>query len=309
MAGVRYISGRLLQALITILLLLTFVFLAVRATGDPTATLLPEEATDMDRAAMRQYLHLDEPVWRQYTSYVADVARGKFGTSYKYQQPVTGLILDRLPVTATLTALSALFTLGLGLPLGIISAQRRGKPADSLILFVALLGQSVPVFVTALAGILFFSVKLRWLPVAGVDSPLGYVLPVATLSWFGIATIIRVTRVSMLNVLGMPYIVTARAKGLRSASIIYIHALRNALIPIVTVFGLILATLLTGAVVTETMFGLPGLGRLVVDSIVSRDFPVVQAIIVFISSSYVLINLIIDILYGIVDPRAWIGAR
>jgi peptide/nickel transport system permease protein len=216
---------------------------------------------------------------------------------------VREVIVERLPVTLTLAALASCLTIALGVPLGVIAARRRGEWIDSAILFIALIGQSVPIFVTALAGILLFSVKLRLLPVAGVDNPIGYLMPSITLGWFGLAALIRVTRMSMLNVLSSEYIVTARAKGLRPRAIIYQHALRNALIPIVTFFGLVLANLLTGTIVTETMFGLPGIGRLAVESIVGRDFPVVQGFVIFAALVFVSINLAVDLLYGLIDPR------
>jgi peptide/nickel transport system permease protein len=298
-----YIMKRLALAILTVLLLLTFTFIVSRSTGDPTASLLPTIATDDDRAALRQLLHLDRPMWQQYGEFLGDVVRGNLGQSYKWHEPVTRLILDRLPVTITLAILAGAITLFIGLPLGIISARYRGRFIDRFILLVALLGQSVPIFVTALAGILLFSVKLRWLPAAGVDVPQGYVIPAVTLGWFGLAAMIRVTRVSMLNALASEYIVTARAKGMRSHTIVYEHALRNALIPILTIFSLILATLLTGTVVTETMFALPGLGRTAVEAITGRDFPVVQGVVLVTTCAFVSINLIVDVVYGFIDPR------
>ena len=304
----HYVAGRAWQAIITIFILLTLIFSAIRFTGDPTLSLLPLEASEADRNDLRQSLHLDEPILIQFTAYLMDIASGDFGVSYKYHTPVTELLLDRLPVTLKLALMAGGLTIGLGLPLGILAARRRGAFADQAVLFMALIGQSVPIFVISLACILLFSVKLRILPVAGVDNPLGYVLPVVTLAWFGMAAVIRVTRVSMLNVLGAEYIVTARAKGLSTTTIIYIHALRNALIPIVTIFSLIFATLLTGTVVTETVFGLPGLGRLAVDAIINRDFPVVQGVVIFVTLMYILVNLCVDILYGLIDPRTRTGS-
>jgi ABC-type dipeptide/oligopeptide/nickel transport system permease component len=252
---------------------------------------------------MRRDLHLEDPLWKQFGHYLSDVATGDFGKSYKWRVSVREVIVERLPVTLTLAALASCLTIALGVPLGVIAARRRGEWIDSAILFIALIGQSVPIFVTALAGILLFSVKLRLLPVAGVDNPIGYLMPSITLGWFGLAALIRVTRMSMLNVLSSEYIVTARAKGLRPRAIIYQHALRNALIPIVTFFGLVLANLLTGTIVTETMFGLPGIGRLAVESIVGRDFPVVQGFVIFAALVFVSINLAVDLLYGLIDPR------
>ncbi|MFM9970150.1 MAG: ABC transporter permease [Burkholderiales bacterium] len=306
---IRYISWRAGQSLLTLLVLLTFIFVAVRLTGDPTSSLLPEMATAEDRAELRSALHLDLPIWRQYLAYVADMVRGEFGRSYKWDRPVAEMLLDRLPVTGTLALLGGALTLGIGLPLGVIAARYRGQAADYFARGVALIGQSVPIFVLGLLGILLFSVKLAWLPVAGVDKALGYVLPAMTLGWFGVAAMIRVTRVSMLNALGADYIVTARAKGLSRAHIVYRHALPNALIPIVTIFGLILATLLTGAVVTETLFGLPGVGRLAVEAIVTRDFPIVQGVVVFTTSVYIFINFLVDVMYGFLDPRTRQGNR
>jgi peptide/nickel transport system permease protein len=299
----RYVASRIWQAMLTIFLLLVFTFTAVRMTGDPTDRLLPEDATPADRAEMRRDLHLEDPLWKQFGHYLSDVATGDFGKSYKWRVSVREVIVERLPVTLTLAALASCLTIALGVPLGVIAARRRGEWIDSAILFIALIGQSVPIFVTALAGILLFSVKLRLLPVAGVDNPIGYLMPSITLGWFGLAALIRVTRMSMLNVLSSEYIVTARAKGLRPRAIIYQHALRNALIPIVTFFGLVLANLLTGTIVTETMFGLPGIGRLAVESIVGRDFPVVQGFVIFAALVFVSINLAVDLLYGLIDPR------
>lgn len=303
MPSIAYVARRLLPSALTILLLLTFTFALSRMTGDPTITLLPAIATDQDRAQLRGLLHLDRPLWQQYASYIADSARGNLGTSYRWHAPVAQLIRQRLPVTVTLALLAGALTLGLGLPLGVIAARRRGSALDRAIVGFAVLGQSVPIFVTALAGILIFSVKFRWLPAAGVESPLGYVMPALTLGWFGLSAMIRVTRVSMLNALAADYILTARAKGLRRHVIVYEHALRNALLPVVTIFGLLLATLLTGTVVTETMFALPGLGRLAVDAIIDRDFPVVQGVVLVLTSTFVVINLCVDMLYGVIDPR------
>lgn len=305
----RYSASRLWQAGLTALVLLTFTFAVVRMTGDPTARLLPEDATPADRAEMRADLHLDEPLWRQFALYLGDVFQGQMGRSYKWRMGVSEIMAERMPVTITLALLAGGLTIGLGVPLGIAAARRRGTFLEQVILIFAMLGQSVPIFVTALAGILLFSVKLHWLPVAGIDRPSGYVLPGLTLGWFGIAALIRVTRVSMLNVLGSEYIVTARAKGLRPQAIIYTHALRNALIPIVTIFSLILANLLTGTIVTETMFGLPGLGRLAVESIINRDFPVVQGFVLFTTLVFVGINLLVDLLYGTIDPRTRTAVR
>lgn len=302
-----YLANRFAQSLLTIFVLLALIFAAARATGDPTASLLPLTASAEERESLRRALHLDEPLAMQFTAYLSDLLRGDLGMSYFWQRPVSELILERVPVTVTLALLAGAITLGVGLPLGIVAARHRGKPADHIVLIVALLGQSVPIFVTGLLGILFFSVKLRWLPVAGVESLTGYLLPAVALGWFGIASMIRVTRVSMLNALGAEYITTARAKGLSRTVIVYRHALRNALMPVLTIFSLILATLLTGTVVTETLFALPGLGRLAVEAIVRRDFPVVQAVILLTTIVFILINLCVDILYGIIDPRTRAG--
>jgi peptide/nickel transport system permease protein len=299
----RYSALRLGQAVLTVLLLLVLVFGAVRLTDDPAARLLPETATDQDRADLRAALHLDQPLAAQFVSYLRDLVSGDLGRSYKWNMRVSDLLLDRLPVTLNLAFYAGVLTLGLGLPLGIVAARRRGTVVEQAVLGIALIGQSVPIFVTALLGILLFSVKLGWLPVAGVDRQSGYVLPAVTLGWFGVAAMIRITRVSMLNALQSEYILTARASGLRRTAIVYRHALRNALIPIVTIFGLLLATLLTGAVVTETMFGMPGLGRLAVDAIVSGDFPVLQGVIIFTTIVYIFVNFLVDLLYGIIDPR------
>jgi peptide/nickel transport system permease protein len=305
----RYIVKRVQQAVLTVFLLLILTFVVIRATGDPTLTLLPQTATEADQVELRRYLHLDQPLWLQFASYVRDLASGDFGNSYKWGVPVRDLLAERFPVTMKLALLAGAITLIFGIPLGIAAACWRGRAIDHLVLVIALMGQSVPLFVTALVGILVFSVKLRWLPVAGIAAPSGYVLPAITLGWYGLAAIIRVTRVSMLNALASEYILTAKAKGMSRAVIIYRHALRNALVSVVTIFGLILATLLTGTVVTETLFALPGLGRLSIEAISGRDFPVVQGVVLFTTTVFVLINLVVDLIYGLIDPRMAQAAR
>jgi ABC-type dipeptide/oligopeptide/nickel transport system permease component len=299
----RYAASKFQQALLTIFLLLTFTFVVIRFTGDPTVALLPMTASPEERLELRESLRLEDPLPEQYLAYLGDMATGDFGRSYRWQRPVMEVIAQRLPVTVTLAFWAGCITLFLGLPLGVLAARMRGRASDHLIQAIALIGQSVPIFVTALAAILIFSVNLRWLPVAGTESALGYVLPSATLGWFGLAAVIRVTRVSMLDVLGAEYVLTARAKGLKPHAVLYGHALRNALIPILTIFSLILATLLTGTVVTETMFGMPGLGRLLVESIIDRDFPVVQGVILLTTVLFVGVNMLVDVLYGVIDPR------
>jgi peptide/nickel transport system permease protein len=305
----RYISKRLQQAAITVLVLILFTFVAVRVTGDPTLTMLPQTASDNDRIELRQRLHLDEALWKQFGFYVADIATGDFGHSYKWDVPVRDLLLERFSVTLKLALISGALTLLLGVPMGVAAACWRGRFVDHLVLIVALIGQSVPLFVTAIVSILIFSVKLQWLPVTGISSPLGYVLPSIALGWYGLAAIIRITRVSMLNALSSEYILTATAKGLSRFVIIYHHALPNALVSVVTIFGLILATLLTGTVVVETLFSLPGLGRLAIEAISGRDFPVVQGVVLVTTVIYILVNLGVDILYGIIDPRMASSSR
>ena len=287
-------------------------FAIMRMTpGDITRTILGQEARPEDVAALRQQLGLDDPILVQYGTFIAHAASGDLGQSIKYRRPVTEMVLERLPTTATLATTAILLSLLIALPLGIIAAIGRGTLADFATMLVALIGVSAPSFWVALMLIYFFSYKLHLFPATGLPSfeSAGFemfkhlVLPATSLALMSSAITARMVRSNMLEVLNRDYIRTARAKGLGSSRVILYHALRNALIPTVTVIGLQLTTLLGGAVVTETVFALPGVGLLAVDAILSRDFPVVQGVVLLVACVVTLVNLSVDLLYGVLDPR------
>jgi peptide/nickel transport system permease protein len=310
MAG--YITRRLLALAPVLLIVATVGFFLIYLTpGDPAAVMLGPDATDEDLAALRQIMGLDRPLLVQLGRWYARMLRGDLGYSIFLQRPVLQAIYERLEPTGLLTVLSLLLAIAIGVPAGIAAAVRRNTWVDQASMGVALVGVSVPNFWLGLNLILLFSVYLGLFPVAGyvplADSPAGtlrtLVLPAVTLGISASALIARMTRSSMLEVLGQDYVRTARAKGNRERRVVYWHALRNAMIPTVTVIGLALGGLLAGAVVTETVFALPGVGRLVISSVLRRDYPVVQGVLMFIAAVYVLVNLLIDLIYVYLDPR------
>jgi peptide/nickel transport system permease protein len=310
MAG--YITRRLLALAPVLLIVATVGFFLIYLTpGDPAAVMLGPDATDEDLAALRQIMGLDRPLLVQLGRWYARMLRGDLGYSIFLQRPVLQAIYERLEPTGLLTVLSLLLAIAIGVPAGIAAAVRRNTWVDQASMGVALVGVSVPNFWLGLNLILLFSVYLGLFPVAGyvplADSPAGtlrtLVLPAVTLGISASALIARMTRSSMLEVLGQDYVRTARAKGNRERRVVYWHALRNAMIPTVTVIGLALGGLLAGAVVTETVFALPGVGRLVISSVLRRDYPVVQGVLMFIAAVYVLVNLLIDVIYVYLDPR------
>ena len=310
MAG--YITRRLLALAPVLLIVATVGFFLIYLTpGDPAAVMLGPDATDEDLAALRQIMGLDRPLLVQLGRWYARMLRGDLGYSIFLQRPVLQAIYERLEPTGLLTALSLLLAIAIGVPAGIAAAVRRNTWVDQASMGVALVGVSVPNFWLGLNLILLFSVYLGLFPVAGyvplAESPAGtlrtLVLPAVTLGISASALIARMTRSSMLEVLGQDYVRTARAKGNRERRVVYWHALRNAMIPTVTVIGLALGGLLAGAVVTETVFALPGVGRLVISSVLRRDYPVVLGVLMFIAAIYVLVNLLIDIIYVYLDPR------
>ncbi len=276
--------------------------------GDPARAILgdrPASAETLER--LRQELRLDEPLPQQFVAFVGSAARGDLGTSYFTRRPVTTEIRERLPVTVRLMVGAMLVALLTGVPAGVLAATRPGTPLDYGVMTLATLGVSLPGFWLGLMLILVFAVNLGWLPVAGFSGPQYFVLPALALGASAAAVIARLTRSSLLEVLSLDYVRTAQAKGLRDRQVVFKHALRNALVPVVTVIGLQVGSLLAGSVIIETVFALPGLGRLIVQGIASRDYPLVQGITLFAALSYVLINFLVDLLYGFINPRIRYG--
>ena len=301
----NYISQRLLQAIPVLIgiSLLTFAMLHL-VPGDPVLIFAGDKPITEERAAqIRHQLGLDRPLWVQYWDYASHALRGDLGVGLRSQRPVRDSILEVLPSTLQLTFAALVVAAVVGITLGIIAAVGHGGWLDTIAMSFAMLGVSVPVFYSALLLILLFSFQLGWFPATGQGGIERLVLPAAALGLASAAALARLVRSSMLEVLNQEYIVTARAKGLTDRAVIMRHALKNALIPTVTMLGLQLGALLGGAVVTETIFSRPGLGRLAVDAIAGRDFPLIQGTVLFAAVTYVLVNLIVDLLYASIDPR------
>ena len=305
-----YILQRLLGALFVILGVVSIVFLLIHMIpGDPVEIMLGESASTTDREALRVALGLNQPLWVQFQHYRTGLLQFDMGNSIHFRRPVSDLLLERLPATGLLAAMTLLITLVLALPLGIIAAVRRDTVWDSGAMTFSMLGVSIPNFWLGPILILVFSLWLGWFPVSGRNGFGSVVLPALTLSTGLIAVLSRMVRSSMLEVLGEDYMRTARAKGLPSQRVILHHGLRNALLPVITLLGLQLGALLAGAVITETVFSWPGVGLLTIESIQSRDYPVVQACVLLISVTYVLVNLLTDLAYAWIDPRIRLGGQ
>jgi len=298
-----YLLARLAQTLLVVFLSFTAVFGLVRLTGDPVLLFMPTDIQAKDVDEFRQRLGLNDPLALQYLRFLGSALRGDFGESLRYKRPAMGLVLDRLPATLLLAATAVVLTLVLAVPLGIISAVRRDTFVDHAGTLATVLGQAVPGFWLGLMLIYVFSVQLRWLPTGGTGGVSNLVMPSIVLAVFFAARITRLTRSTMLDALGEEFVLTARAKGLGAGRVIGKHALRNAAIPVLTLAGLEVGQLLGGAVITETIFAWPGLGRLTVQALLNRDFPVVLAAVFVTSVIYTLINLIVDLAYGWLDPR------
>ncbi len=294
---------RLLQGVPALLGVTVVAFALLYLTGDPSQTMLPPEATETTRAAFRHAYGLDQPLPVQYLTYLGRLVQGDFGRSFAYNQPALQVVLQRLPATIELSTAALLIALSLAIPAGIISAVKRNSVFDRLVMSVVLFGQSIPTFWLGMLLILLFAVHFRLLPVSGRGSFAQLILPAFTLSLFLAALLARLTRSGMLDVLSQDYVRTARAKGLGDWAVTTRHALRNTLVPIITVLGLQIGGLLGGAVMTETVFAWPGVGTLVLESILKRDYPVVLAALILVATGFVLINLIVDILYCYLDPR------
>jgi peptide/nickel transport system permease protein len=298
-----YLGRRLVQSLLVVLGISFVVFLILHLTGDPTLVLLPPDASAEDIQRFREAMGFNDPFLVQYWRFLQGALRGDFGQSLRHGEPAFGLVVERLPATFELAGAALVIALGLAIPAGIVSAVRRNSPVDYLSTVVALLGQSMPTFWLGIMLILLFSVQWNVLPSSGRGGLEHLVLPAITLGLFTTARITRLTRSGMLDVLGQDYIRTARAKGVSDRPVVWKHALKNAAIPIVTIVGIELGTLLGGSVITETIFAWPGVGRLSVQAIYNRDYPVVQAAVFLLATTFVVVNLVVDLLYTYLDPR------
>jgi ABC-type dipeptide/oligopeptide/nickel transport system permease component len=301
---IRYISLRLLFAIPALWLIVTMVFmLAHIVPGDPVQQMLGEGARAEDLQQLRHSLRLDLPVPTQYRLYLVGVVRGDLGESFRFQEPVTRVVLSHYPATLELAIVALLVCAAIGIPAGLLAAEKRGTSTDRAVGFFTLLGLSVPNFALGPVLILVFSVILGWLPVSGRGGPLHFVLPAITLGAALAAILTRMVRISVIEELSSDYVRTARAKGLSPSAVLFRHAFRNALIPILTILGLQFGTLLAGTIVTETIFSWPGIGRLTVQAIGARDYPLLQGCILLIAVTYVFVNLLTDAVYALVDPR------
>jgi peptide/nickel transport system permease protein len=307
-----YLIRRILALGPVLAVVVTVAFLLIHLIpGDPVSVMLGPDATPAQIQATRQALGLDRPLWEQLLKFYARVLRGDLGQSYFLDRPVTQALLERAEPTLVLTLSALLVAVAIGVPSGIVAAAHPGSPWDRTLMLAALLGVCVPGFWLSLNFIYLFAVRLGWLPAAGYASILTdpvaalryMVLPAVSLGFSQSALIARISRACMLEALAQDYIRTARAKGLSPGTVTWVHAFRNALVPVVTVIGITLAILIGGAVVTEIVFNIPGLGRLIVSAVLRRDYPVVQGVILVTATAYVLLNLVVDTLYVFIDPR------
>lgn len=299
----KYIAMRLPQLVIVIFGVTLVVFAVMYLSGDPVLLMVGEGWTIQEIEEFRHQMGFDRPWYVQYVDFVSHALRGDFGDSLRQRQPAMELVLDRMPATIELTVTAMLISIIVAVPVGVLSAVRRNTVWDNIAMFLALLGQAMPVFWLGLLLILVFAVKLEWLPVSGRGTLSQLVLPAITLGLYSTAQNARMVRSSMLEVLSRDYIRTARSKGLREQRVVYVHGLRNALIPVLTLIGLQVGVLLGGAVVTETIFSWPGVGRLVINAIQGKDFPVVQSAVMLLAVIVVVTNLLVDLAYAYLDPR------
>lgn len=298
-----YVGRRVAQTALILIGITVVVFWVIRLSGDPVLLMLPADASQQDIERLRQSLGFDQPVHVQLWRFMERVATGDFGTSLRFQEPALPLVLDRLPNTVLLALTALSISTLVAIPLGVLSAVRRNSSWDYAAMFVALLGQSMPIFWTGIMLITVFSVALDLFPSSGSGTFRHLVLPAVALGFFSTGRVTRLVRGGMLEVLGQDYVRTARAKGLAERGVVYRHALRNCLLPVITIVGLELGSTLGGAVVTEMVFAWPGVGRLIVSAIFARDYPLVQAAVFVVAAMFVLVNLAVDLLYAVVDPR------
>jgi peptide/nickel transport system permease protein len=300
---IRFVLARLVQSLVALAILSVVVFILARATGDPLQLILPMSATPEDYAEARQYLGLDRPYVEQYLSFVGRAVTGDFGMSLRARKPVSELIRERLPNSLSLAAFAMTISMAIAFPLGVLAAVKKGTGLDRTAQVIAVLGQSLPTFWVSIVLVEFVAGRLQWLPAGGNDGFASYILPGFTLGWFVVAGMMRLLRSAMLEVLDSEYVKLARVKGVVESKVIWVHALKNALIPVVTFAGIYFSILVTTAIVVETVFAWPGIGRLAYEGISSRDFPVIQAVVLTTAAIVAVVNLSVDCLYAIIDPR------
>lgn len=299
----RYLSLRLARAALTIVLVVTFAFVVLRLSGDPALTIMSPDAPPAALAAFRHAWGLDQPIWVQYLRYFSAIMQGELGQSMRDGRSAIVLVAERIPATLALTVPALVLKICVGISAGIHAALHRNSLTDRMVMAGAVAGFTVPSFVLGLVLVLVFAVQLGWLPSGGEDSWRSVILPVITLGLGGAGILARFTRSAMLEVLGQPYIRTASAKGVPWRAVVRVHALPNAAIPTVTVVGFMVGSLIAGAVVVESVFSWPGVGRLLVVAVANRDLAVVQCILLLVASTMVVSNLIVDLLYGVLDPR------
>jgi peptide/nickel transport system permease protein len=299
----RFVAARLVQSLVALAIISVVVFVLARATGDPLYLILPMSASQEDFDNARRYLGLDRPYVEQYLSFVGRAVTGDFGNSLRARRPVSELIRERLPNSLKLALFAMGVSLAMAFPLGIMAAVHKGTGLDRFAQIVSVLGQSLPTFWVAILLVEFVAGRLQWLPAGGNEGFTSYVLPGFTLGWFVVAGLMRLLRSGMLEVLDSEYVKLARVKGVGEGRVIWLHALKNALIPVITFAGIYFAILVTTAIVVETVFAWPGLGRLAYEGISSRDFPVIQAVVLTTAAIVAVVNLCVDCLYAVIDPR------
>lgn len=298
-----YILSRLARAVLTIALVMTFAFVVLRMSGDPALILLGPDAPQDAIDAFRTRWGLDAPLWQQYLAYMKQLVTFDFGVSMRDRAPAIDLVLERVPATLALTIPALILKVGIGIPAGVYAALHRQSVTDRGVIMLSIFGFTIPSFVLGLVLVLIFAVQLDWLPSGGQDSWKHAILPIITMSVGGIGVLARFSRSAMIEVLGQPYIRTAMAKGLSWRDVVWKHALPNAAVPIVTLIGFMVGALIAGAVVVESIFSWPGVGRLIVVSVANRDLAVVQCLLLVIASSMVIANLLVDVAYGLLDPR------
>jgi len=299
----RYLAGRLLQALVATFGVMTIVFVVMRLSGDPTLLLVPEGASREHIDALRRELGFDRPILVQYLSYLGDLLRLDLGDSVVQRVPAVDILAARIPYTVALASAALLVALGIGIPVGIAMAVWRGRWFERPLAALVLAGQSLPTFLSGILLIMLFAVTLRWLPSSGADGPAAIIMPAVALGALSMSTFARMARIAIVDELSKDYVRAARARGLSVGGTVARHVLRNAAIPVVTVAALEIGNLLAGSVIVETVFAWPGIGQLAIQSIQSRDFLVVQAVVLFVSVVYTVTSLAADLVYAWIDPR------
>ncbi|MGD2166672.1 MAG: ABC transporter permease [Gammaproteobacteria bacterium] len=299
-----YVLRRLLEMFVALIAMSLIVFALGRALGDPVSLMLSDYATDADREALTIELGLDRSLPEQYATFLWNALHGDLGNSVTgAREPVMQMILARLPASLQLAAAALILSVLIGIPLGVFAATARDTWIDTLVRTIALLGQAIPVFWLGIMLIFVFSVQLRWLPTSGYGDVSNFVLPAITMALFTIAAVARLTRISMLDALDSEFVKLARMKGLAESVVIWKHALSNSLVPVLTYMGAFFATMVTGAVVIETVFGWPGIGRLAYEAIIDRDYPLMQAVVLVMTALFMLANMVVDLGHAWIDPR------